>query len=119
TTSLSLQPQNHLFDQVEAASKEQQSVFITGGVNYVIDDPVKMYKEGGQEVMVTRVFDQAFQDLVKEVTPQYEAATILNHRPEIRDKTMAQLQEAAAPYGFKVTNVYIKNIAFSKEYQAA
>jgi regulator of protease activity HflC (stomatin/prohibitin superfamily) len=119
--SISVQPQNHEFSQVNAASLELQDVFLDGGVNYHIDPSAaaKIYIEGGVDAVVRRVFDPAFQDYIKEIVPQYTTTEILAHRSDIRDSVEQKLRPLAESYGIHVDNVFITNIGFSKQYTAA
>lgn len=119
--SVSVQPQNHQFSEVAAASKELQNVYVDGGVNYHIDSTsaAKLVVEGGVDAVVNKVFNPAFQDYIKEIVPQYDTEAILANRAQIRDAVKAELAQKAAPYGLYVDDVFITNIHFDKDYTAA
>ncbi|MBI2953396.1 MAG: prohibitin family protein [Chloroflexi bacterium] len=112
--------QPHAFKQIDAASYEQQSVKLTGMMNYHLN-PARaneLYQTVGLD-FATKVIDPAFSDYIKEVVPQYKAADILLKRDEIRSHTKEKLAQNLERYGIIVDDVYISDIAFSQEYQQA
>ena len=119
--SVSVQPQNHQFSEVAAASKELQNVYVDGGVNYHVDasSAAKLVTEGGVDAVVNKVFNPAFQDYIKEIVPQYDTEAILANRAQIRDAVKSELAAKAQPYGLYVDDVFITNIHFDKDYTAA
>jgi regulator of protease activity HflC (stomatin/prohibitin superfamily) len=119
--AVSTQPQNHKFREVAASSRELQNVYVDGGVNYVIDSrsAAKIVVEGGEDAVIAKVFDPAFQDYMKEVVPQYGTTDILSHRAEIRDQVKRRLSDKAGPYGLDVVDVFITNIHFDDGYSRA
>lgn len=112
--------QPHPFKEIDAASYEQQSVRLTGMMNYHLDPAraAELYQNVGLD-FATKVIDPAFSDYIKEVVPQYRAAEILQKRDEIRFNTREKLAENLGKYGIIVDDIYISNIAFSPEYQQA
>lgn len=112
--------QPHAFKEIDAASYEQQSVKLTGMMNYHLDPAQAniLYQTVGLD-FATKVIDPAFSDYIKEVVPQYRAAEILLKRDEIRTHTRDRLAQNLARYGIIVDDIYISNIAFSPEYQQA
>lgn len=119
--SVSIQPQNHQFKKVGAASKELQNVYVDGGVNYHVnaEAAAKLSINGGVDAIVTRVFDPAFQDYIKEIVPIYAVTDILPNRAAIRDAVKLKLAEKAAPYGLTVDDLFITNISFDPDYTKA
>ncbi len=112
--------QPHAFKEIDAASNEQQSVKLTGMMNYHLD-PARaneLYQKVGLD-FATKVIDPAFSDYIKEVVPQYKASEILLKRDDIRRNTKEKLAKNLEQYGIVVDDVYISNIAFSPEYQQA
>lgn len=112
--------QPHNFKEIEAASYEQQSVKLTGTMNYHLD-PARaneLYQNVGLD-FATKVIDPAFSDFIKEVVPHYRASEILQRRDEIRQLTREKLGQNLGRYGIIVDDIYISNIAFSPEYQQA
>jgi prohibitin 2 len=119
--SVSVQPQNHKFNEVSAASKELQNVYVDGGVNYHVDSTTaaKLVIAGGVDAIVSKVFDPAFQDYIKTVVPSYTTEEILPNRDNIRNAVKAKLAEKAQPYGLIVDDIFLTNIHFDKDYTAA
>jgi regulator of protease activity HflC (stomatin/prohibitin superfamily) len=125
--SASTQPQNHKFARVGTGSKELQNVYIDGGVNYHVNPDAAakvVIANGGLEngvptSLISRVFDPAFQDYIKEVVPNYAAADILANRAAIRDAVKTKLAEKASAYGLTVDDLFITNIEFEKDYTKA
>jgi regulator of protease activity HflC (stomatin/prohibitin superfamily) len=110
----------HNFKEIDAASKEYQTVKLTGTMNYHIE-PAKapdLFQRVGVD-FVDKVIDPAFADFVKEVVPQYAATDILGKRDEIRSRARDALGKNIERYGVTVDDVYLSNITFSPEYQAA
>jgi regulator of protease activity HflC (stomatin/prohibitin superfamily) len=119
--SVSVQPQNHTFKEVGAASKELQNVFVDGGVNYHVDanTAAKLVIAGGVDAIVSKVFDPAFQDYIKTVVPTYAVEEILPNRDAIRATVKQKLADKALPYGIFVDDVFLTNIHFDPAYTAA
>lgn len=109
--------QNHVFKEVNASSKELQSVKLDGGVNYKIDPnkAYELYNTVGLD-FAGKVFDPAFTDYVKEVVPKYSTTEILANREAIRNGTRDKLKEKASEYGIEVLDIFITNIGFSDAY---
>jgi regulator of protease activity HflC (stomatin/prohibitin superfamily) len=112
--------QPHTFQEIDAASQEQQSVKLTGTMNYHLDPQRanELFQTVGLD-FATKVIDPAFSDFIKEVVPRYRANEILQKRDEIRRNTRDKLSENLSRYGIIVDDIYISNIAFSDEYQQA
>lgn len=119
--AVSIQPQNHQFKEVGAASKELQNVYVDGGVNYHVSPAAaaKVTIQGGTGYLVGVVFDPAFQDYIKTVIPTYGVEQILPNRDAIRTSVKQLLADKAAPYGIVVDDVFLTNIHFDKDYTAA
>jgi regulator of protease activity HflC (stomatin/prohibitin superfamily) len=110
----------HTFKDIDAASRELQSVKLTGTMNYHLD-PARagqLYQMVGLD-FADKVIDPAFSDFVKEVVPQYAVTEILNRRDEIRAKAKEKLAANLDRYGIVIDDIYISNISFSPDYQAA
>lgn len=118
--SISTRVEPHPFKQIDAASSEYQAVKLTGTMNYHLqaERANELYQTVGLS-FANSVIDPAFNDFIKEVVPQYEANTILGKRDEIRSKAKQQLGDNLARYGIIVDDIYISNISFSDDYQAA
>jgi len=112
--------QPHPFKQIAAASKEYQEVKMTGMMNFHIksDRVNSLYQTVGKD-FADKVIDPAFNDFVKEVTPNYAITEILPKREEIRKLALAKLQENLERYGIVLDDIYFSNIDFSAGYMAA
>jgi regulator of protease activity HflC (stomatin/prohibitin superfamily) len=110
----------HTFKQIDAASQELQSVRLTGTMNYHLDGAkaYELYQNVGLE-FATNIIDPAFSDFIKEVVPQYHVTDILIKRDEIRSAAKQKLGDNLSRYGLIVDDIYISDIAFSADYQAA
>jgi regulator of protease activity HflC (stomatin/prohibitin superfamily) len=110
----------HTFKQIDAASQELQSVRLTGTMNYHLDGAkaYELYQNVGLE-FATNIIDPAFSDFIKEVVPQYHVTDILIKRDEIRTAAKQKLGDNLSRYGIIVDDIYISDIAFSTDYQAA
>jgi regulator of protease activity HflC (stomatin/prohibitin superfamily) len=131
--AISTQPQAHDFAEVQASASNLQNVYVDGKVNYQIlpSQAAKVVTEGGQEAIISRVFDPAFQDYIKTVVPQYSTQDVLDSsgnvtqpgilhaRDAIRGKVEKLLSATAGQYGLEVTNVFITNVHFDKAYTQA
>jgi len=110
----------HTFKQIDAASSELQGVKLTGTMNYHLDPQraYELYQNVGLE-FASNIIDPAFADFIKEVVPQYKVTDILIKRDEIRTAARQKLGDNLQRYGIIVDDVYISDIAFSADYQAA
>lgn len=110
----------HTFKEIDAASKELQSVKLTGTMNYHLEAnrAPELYQTVGLD-FASKVIDPAFNDFIKEVVPQYPVTEILAKREEVRLKAKERLGASLTRYGIVVDDIYISNIAFSDEYQTA
>jgi prohibitin 2 len=110
----------HTFRQIDAASAELQSVKLTGTMNYHLDPnrAYELYQNVGLE-FANNIIDPAFADFIKEVVPQYNVTNILIKRDEIRSAAKQKLGDNLSRYGIVVDDIYISDIAFSTDYQAA
>ncbi len=119
-TNMDTRVQRHPMQEIEAASKEYQSVRITGTLTYHIDARYasQLYQTVGVD-FADKIIDAALNDFVKTVTPEYSASEILNKRDEIRSRAITALGENLDRYHIVIDDIYVANMAFSPEYQAA
>ena len=112
--------QPHQFQEIDAASREYQTVKLTGTMNYHVDGQYAsdLYQRVGTD-FASKVIDPAFNDFIKTVVPTYTVDSILGARDEIRSKAKAALAENLSQYHIIVDDIYIANISFSPEFQAA
>ena len=82
----------HSFTEIDAASRELQSVKLTGTMNYHLEPgrANELYQTVGLD-FANKVIDPAFNDFIKEVIPQYPVTEILASREEIRLKARERL----------------------------
>ncbi|MCL4460072.1 MAG: prohibitin family protein [Chloroflexi bacterium] len=112
--------QPHPFKEIDAASKEMQSVRLTGMMNFHIkpDKVNDLYQRVGLD-FANKVIDPAFNDYMKEVMPTYSIVDILPKRDEIRRNAMDKLAENLSRYHIVIDDIYISDIQFSPEYSKA
>jgi regulator of protease activity HflC (stomatin/prohibitin superfamily) len=108
------------FENLAAASKEYQDVFLTGTLNVHIkfDQAAELYQSVGDDYKDKLVIPY-YTNIVKEIVPQYAIGEILPKREEIRKQTVERLQAKLAPYGIEVDDVALANINFNEGYNAA
>lgn len=112
--------QPHEFQEIDAASKEYQTVKLTGTMNYHVDGQYAsdLYQRVGTD-FASKVIDPAFNDYIKAVVPTYAVDNILGARDEIRTKAKEALAANLAQYHIIVDDIYIANISFSDAFQQA
>lgn len=110
----------HNFREIDAASREYQSVKLTGTLNFSIDaqQADDLYQRVGLD-FAGRVIDAAFSDTIKEIVPRFPVTEILAKREEIRRLTKDNLTVSMGRYGIVVEDVYLTDISFSPEYMQA
>lgn len=110
----------HNFRQIDAASREYQSVKLTGTLNFAIDaqQADDLYQRVGVD-FAGRVIDAAFSDTIKEIVPRFPVTEILAKRDEIRALTKDRLTTSLGRYGIIVEDIYLTDITFSPEYTQA
>ncbi len=119
-TNVDTRVQPHEFQEIDAASKELQTVKLTGVMNYHIDGQFAsdLFQRVGTD-FAGKIIDPAFNDFIKTVVPDYSVNDILAKRDEIRSLAKAQLAANLAQYHIIVDDIYISNIAFSDAFQQA
>ncbi|MBI2781589.1 MAG: prohibitin family protein [Chloroflexi bacterium] len=119
-TNVDTRVQPHAFEEIDAASKELQTVKLTGVMNYHIDGVFAsdLFQRVGTD-FAAKIIDPAFNDFIKTVVPDYSVNDILAKRDEIRSLAKTQLAANLAQYHIIVDDIYIANIAFSDGFQQA
>lgn len=119
-TNVDTRVQPHTFQEIDAASKELQTVRLTGTMNYHIDGRFAnvLFQDVGTD-FAEKIIDPAFNDFIKTVVPNYSVNDILAKRDEIRTFAKDQLGANLARYHIIVDDIYIANIAFSDSFQQA
>lgn len=117
--------QPHDFKQLTAATSENLEVTVTGTMNYHLDAQYASYliQNVGTD-FASKIIDPAFSDYIKQVVPAYSSDSsnanfILNKRDEIRQLTKQQLGENLSRYHIIVDDIYIVDIGYPDEYNAA
>ena len=119
-TNVDTRVQPHQFQEIDAASKELQTVKLTGVMNYHIDGQFAsdLFQRVGTD-FAAKIIDPAFNDFIKTVVPDYSVNDILAKRDEIRSFAKQQLAANLSQYHIIVDDIYIANIAFSDSFQQA
>ncbi len=119
-TNVDTRVQPHEFQEIDAASKELQTVKLTGVMNYHIDGQFAsdLFQRVGTD-FAAKIIDPAFNDFIKTVVPDYSVNDILAKRDEIRSLAKTQLAANLSQYHIVVDDIYIANIAFSDSFQQA
>jgi regulator of protease activity HflC (stomatin/prohibitin superfamily) len=119
-TNVDTRVQPHEFQEIDAASKELQTVKLTGVMNYHIDGQFAsdLFQRVGTD-FAGKIIDPAFNDFIKTVVPDYSVNDILAKRDEIRSLAKTQLAANLSQYHIIVDDIYIANIAFSEAFQQA
>jgi prohibitin 2 len=117
--------QPHNFQQLTAATAENLEVTVTGTMNYHLDAQFagQLIQNVGTD-FASKIIDPAFSDYIKQVMPAYSADSsspnfILNKRDEIRQLTKQQLGANLERYHIIVDDIYIVDIGYPAEYNAA
>ena len=115
---VNIKVQPHDFKEIDAGSKELQSVKLTGKMNFHLDRTkvIGIVRTIGVDYAST-MMDAAFQDFVKEVVPQYPTSQILAHREDIRAQALTKMTANLGRYGIIVDDIYIANITFDDAFQ--
>lgn len=108
------------FKDIDAATLEQQSLKVTGTINYALAqiNIVELYRTVGLG-FIERVFDSSRDSSVKTVTARFPVSTILARRQELQDGVKEQMNGDLQKHGIVVTDVFITNLTFSPEYNAS
>ena len=119
-TNVDTRVQPHQFQEIDAASRELQTVKLTGTMNYHIDGQFAsdLFQRVGTD-FAEKIIDPAFNDFIKTVVPNYSVNEILAKRDEIRSLAKQLLGANLAQYHIIVDDIYIANIAFSEGFQQA
>jgi regulator of protease activity HflC (stomatin/prohibitin superfamily) len=119
-TNVETRVQPHQFQEIDAASKELQTVKLTVTKNYHIDGQYAsdLFQRVGTD-FAAKIIDPAFNDFIKTVVPDYSVNDILAKRDEIRSFAKTQLAANLAQSHIIVDDIYIANIAFSDAFQQA
>ena len=115
-----VQVQRNVFERLECFSKETQNVYVRATLNYQPEAArvPQLYREVGANYFNTLVESRVNQHF-KDETVKYPALEIAPNREEIRAAIRDRLSRELGPYGIRVLDVNIDNIAFSPEFEAS
>jgi regulator of protease activity HflC (stomatin/prohibitin superfamily) len=104
----------------QAASKEQQDLFLNIALNYAVDPnrAPQIVQELGLNFEET-IVKPRFLDIPKSVTDDYPTNIVLNSRDEIRQRAVDLLRAELQPRGFIVVGINILNFSYSPAYNQA
>lgn len=108
------------FENIAAASKEYQDVFLTGTLNVHVDfnSAAELYQSVGLDYS-DKLVVPFYTNIIKEIVPQFGISEILPKREEIRRLTVDRLRLKLQPYGIIVDDVALANVNFNDNYNAA
>lgn len=115
--NIKVQEQTHSYG---AASKDLQDVSVAMTINFRLlgDSAPTMYQTVGRNYFTTIMIPAAAETLKAEIA-LHNASEILKNRPQIKTTIQTKLSTWLNKYGVEVTEIALKNITFSKEYQNA
>jgi prohibitin 2 len=106
--------------QVDAASKDLQSIRTLVALNYHVD-PARvdsLYQEIGVQY-VERIIDPAIQESVKAATAQFTAEELITKRPTVKEEIKAKLVERLSKTYIEIDDFSIVDFTFSDSFNAA
>lgn len=107
-----------LLQELQAYSKDTQTVGVSIAVNYRIDGKHvnQLYRDIGPDFEV-KVLYPTVQEAVKNAVATYTAGEILEKRPELKEKVLASIRERVLDEYLLVSDVALENFEFSKQYE--
>jgi regulator of protease activity HflC (stomatin/prohibitin superfamily) len=111
--------QAYNFENIEGATQDLQQVRLSGLINYHIDaeNADRILQEiGGPNVYAQKVFLRPSNTALKEITPDYSAASVLSKRDEIGNRTLEILRERMEPFHIIVDRVSVENVGLNEQF---
>ncbi|MFV2062455.1 MAG: prohibitin family protein, partial [Chloroflexota bacterium] len=111
--------QAYNFENIESATQDLQQVRLSGLINYRIDPDkadVILQEIGGPESYAQKVFLRPSNTALKEIMPNYSAASVVGKRDEIGNLTLATLRERMAPFNIIVDRVSVENVGLNEQF---
>lgn len=107
-------------DQLTAASKDTQDVYIDATLNYSLSASKvqELLTTVGSNWFQVLVYPRVIND-IKEQTVKYEATSILVNRETIRQATKDALAAELQPYSITVSDFLINNVDFNPDFKQA
>lgn len=108
------------FENIAAASREYQDVFLTGTLNVHVNQnsAAELYQTVGLDYKEKLVIP-FYTNIIKEIVPQFGISEILPKREEIRRLTVDKLRLKLEPYGIVIDDVALSNVNFNENYNNA
>ena len=106
--------------QVDAASKDLQSIHTLVALNYHVD-PIKvdtLYQQIGVEY-AERIIDPAIQESVKAATAQFTAEELITKREQVKEEIKIKLGERLSKSYIDIDDFSIVDFQFSEAFEAA
>lgn len=115
-----VQIQSHKFENLSAASKETQDVYLTVTLNYSISpDAIQtLYRTVGPGYF-DKLVESRVNQFFKDETVAYEAIVITQKRDELRESVKARLAKDLEPYSISVIDLLIDNISYSDAFNTS
>lgn len=113
-TTASVKEQKQTFEDLAAASRETQDVFVTVSLNYSVSKykVQDLYRNVGSGYFDILVQGRIRQILKDEIV-NYDAIEVTQKRDEIRDAVKNRLAQEVAPYSITIINLTLDNIKYS------
>jgi len=113
-TTASIKEQKQTFEDLAAASRETQDVFVTVSLNYSVSKykVQDLYRNVGSGYFDILVQGRIRQILKDEIV-NYDAIEVTQKRDEIRDAVKNRLAQEVAPYSITIINLTLDNIKYS------
>lgn len=111
--------QAYNFENIESATQDLQTVRLSGLINYRID-PEKadliLQQIGGPTTYAQTVFLRPSNTALKEITPNYNASSVVGKRDEIGNITLETLSERMEPFHIIVERVSVENVGLNEQF---
>lgn len=119
-TTASIKEQKQTFEDLAAASRETQDVYVTVSLNYSVSkDKVQgLYRNVGAGYFDILVQGRIRQILKDEIVG-YDAIEVTQKRDEIRDAVKERLAQELAPYSITIINLTLDNINYSDAFNVS
>jgi len=111
--------QAYNFENIEGATQDLQQVRLSGLINYHIDgeNADRILQEiGGPNTYAQKVFLRPSNTALKEITPDYSAASVVSKRDEIGNRTLEMLRERMEPFHIIVDRVSVENVGLNEQF---
>ncbi len=111
--------QAYNFENIESATQDLQAVRLSGLINYHIDSDKAdqiLQQIGGPTTYAEKVFLRPSNTALKEITPNFSAASVVSKRDEIGNIALATLQERMEPFHIIVDRVSVETVSLDEQF---